>query len=103
MPPHPAVFQAGDGSGHAGGTTSLGWPGSTLGSPRRSWRRERDVWASLLSLCPSDLVPDKEEDNEFEFILGRNIILIAETLPMSDKRTVLYCGRSSSNNLNNGV
>ncbi|MED6265657.1 hypothetical protein CHARACLAT_027787, partial [Characodon lateralis] len=29
----------GDGPGHAGRTMFLGWPGNTLGTTRRSWRR----------------------------------------------------------------
>lgn len=56
------VFQASGGHskedpGHAGVTMSLGWPGNSLGSHRKSWRRS------------SGRGPNSMDDPEFHWLL----------------------------------
>ncbi|XP_061622105.1 furin (paired basic amino acid cleaving enzyme) a isoform X2 [Phyllopteryx taeniolatus] len=64
MPPGhvPPGGDPGDDPGHAGETTSFGWPGNALGSPPEELDEvagEREVWTSLLKLLPPRPYPDK--------------------------------------------
>uniref|UniRef100_A0A3B4AQ95 Histone H2A/H2B/H3 domain-containing protein n=1 Tax=Periophthalmus magnuspinnatus TaxID=409849 RepID=A0A3B4AQ95_9GOBI len=44
--------------GHAGGTMSLGWPGNTLGSHRRSWRNPKESYAIYVYKVLTQVQPD---------------------------------------------